>query len=375
MGVRKVISPSVDRIYSLVSRVYSIFSNIYPDVFIFTGNVSSDKPEPTLMVAGKGHASSSFLSQIYNTKPEMSKRGKIPLWKIPSLYITKTNGIIIEADNFYATFLSKRGFFAIPEWVLFTMDISNPVDEIMNDLKKRHEGNFRKIKRNQYTFEAVRDIDKLRLFYFDMYLPYIKERFGKSSQVTSLGRMEDLLQRGTILLAKRGIEYVSGALITVSVTEKVPIFSYVGVKDGMKEYVTDGAISALYLHAILWAKERGYTLVDCGHSRPLLNDGLLFYKKRWGMRIQKSTRNHRSLYLHIGDPNPCLSEFLTDNLLITYEGDSLKGLLFKQSDESLTSQRIEAIKKKYAMPGLEGFKVVSLEGSGTGTSKSSLNRK
>ncbi len=141
------------------------------------------------------------------------------------------------------------------------------------------------------------------------------------------------------------------------------IITILGVKDGRRDYVKQGAISALYYYTILWAKERGYTELDWGHCRPILNDGLFLYKKRWGMQIQRSNRKHRTLYISINNnrPNRYLEQFFINNPLVCDDRGKFKGLLFLRSKDKDRRREIEALKRKYFIPGLKGFKVVFLK--------------
>ena len=179
--------------------------------------------------------------------------------------------------------------------------------------------------------------------------------------------MEDILKKGELLLVKRGNEYVSGMLIYKA--HSIPIVSYAGVKDGNRDLVKQGAISALYYYTIVWAKEKGYTKLDFGHCRPILNDGVFLYKKKFGMRIQRSPRSHRTLYLSINRFNSSLEQFFANNPLVHEDQGELKGLLFVQRDDQSTRQAVEVLKRKYSIPGLEDFTVVLPDGTTTQTSK------
>lgn len=347
--------------YAAFRRIYLVMSDVYPAVTIFKANGNSDSPGVTLLIAGRRDVSPFFLDRMYNAEPKATRQGRRLMWRIPSLENCQVNSVMIEADRCFSRFLSHRGFVAIPEWVLFTMDVSMPVEKIIGACKKREKENLRKIRQYQYVWEVVRDRERLHSFYHKMYLPYIISRFGKLALLASLGYMENLLQKGELLLVKRGAEYVAGSLI--STASSIPMLAFMGVKDGRTDYVKQGAISALYYYTILWAKERGYTELDWGHCRPILNDGLFLYKKRWGMRIQRSPRKHGTLYLAIDRLNPYLEQFFINNPLVYDDRGQLKGLLFFPENDRPTTQEIEALKKKYFIPGLEGFKVVFLDSS------------
>jgi hypothetical protein len=96
------------------------------------------------------------------------------------------------------------------------------------------------------------------------------------------------------------------------------IITILGVKDGRRDYVKQGAISAL----------------------------------RWGMQIQRSNRKHRTLYISINNnrPNRYLEQFFINNPLVCDDRGKFKGLLFLRSKDKDRRREIEALKRKYFIP-------------------------
>ncbi len=365
----KIIDPFVEPAYSIIHRIGSIVSDIFPSVSLFKVNGNANSPDLTLLIAGKAVTFQFLLDRIYHSEPKAIREGKRLIWGIPSPAKSQVNAILVEADRCFSRFLSQRGFVAIPEWVLFTMDISKPAEEILERWEKRAGENIRKVRKHHYVYEAVCDHEKLHFFYHRMFLPYIRSRFGKSALV-SFGYMENLMQRGALLLVKRETEYVSGILISTATS--IPMVAFLGVKDGRKDYVVKGAITALYYYTILWAKERGYTKLDFGHCRPILNDGLFLFKKRLGMRIHRSPRKHRALYISVDrlkPYHPYLEQFFINNPLIYEDKGQLKGALFVPGNDQSIRQEVENLKRKYSIPGLKGFTVTPLDSSITETFK------
>lgn len=359
--IRNIINPVKDRLYPFILRFYYILKDLFPPTSLL-----NDKNTLELFIAGKRRDAAFLLDLMFQTKPEEFVQRRKFVFNISSIDCSPANMVVIEADRCFARFFTRRGFFAIPEWVLFTMDISAPIEEVIR-LCKSNKNNFRKISKYSYEYEVGFDKEKLHLFYHKMYLPYICSRHGKLTVLTTLYQMEDILQRGELLLVKRGGEYVAGQLIYK--TSPVPIVSYLGVKDGNFDLVKQGAVFALYYYTILWAKEKGYTKLDFGHCRPFLNDGVFLFKRRLGMKIQRSPRYHRMLYLSINRFNPSLEQFFANNPLVHEDQGVLKGLLFVQKDDPSIKEVVEASNRKHSIPGLAGFTVVLPDGTKIETSK------
>jgi hypothetical protein len=356
--LKRITFPVLYGIYFLLNRLYQLIADIHPEVSLYQTPGSRKEPGMTLLLAGGGMTSRFLTEKLFPTKPGIRTLGRKPLWNIPSMDRSQAHMTLVEADECYAPFLTRRGFFAVPEWVLFTMDTSMPVEETLNKARKYHANNLRLIRKHQYTYDVVQDVEKLRFFYDKMYLPYIEARFGQTTELASFEFMEAILQRGELLLVRRGREYVSGMLIHS--VPSTPLMCYLGVKNADKTLVKEGAVSALYLYSIFWAKERGYKRLDYGHCRPLLTDGLFWHKKKWGMRMRKSWRKYKTLYLAFGTPHEDLNAFLINNPMVTVDGQDLKGLLFLPDGDRSNNQMIDTVKTDLSVSGLKDFKTVFL---------------
>ena len=138
-GVLKIIGPLVEPTYSVVHRIYTIVSDIYPPFSLFKEKGNHDSPNLTLFIAGKGDVYPFLLDRMYSAEPKATRQGRKLMWRIPFIDRSQVNAVMIEADRCFSRFLSHRGFVAIPEWVLFTMDISMPMEEIFERWKKNEE--------------------------------------------------------------------------------------------------------------------------------------------------------------------------------------------------------------------------------------------
>jgi hypothetical protein len=367
-GVRRFLNPLVEPVYDALRRGATLLSDLYPSLTLIEDNGGRK-----ILLAGRGKTSLFFRNQILGGALRESTSGKLPFWRIPSLDMPEDQSLVVEADRTFSKFMRRRSFVAIPEWVLFTMDISRPFPEIITNWKKIEGENLRKIRKNNYSCEMTDDPRRVEHFHRTMFLPYIIPRFGKTAQIASVAYMKNLIRKGTLLIVKKGEEKVSGLLI--STTGKNPLLAFMGVKDGREDLVRDGVISALYYFSILWAKEAGYKTMDFGHARPLLNDGLLRYKKRWGMKVMNSPRKPGTIYIAPGRLGPSIKEFLLDNPLICQEEGRLMGCLFMPAGDPPSVREIEELERKHDISGLEGFRTILLRtGPRTGTWRRGLMR-
>lgn len=247
---------------------------------------------------------------------------------------------------------------AVPEWVRFKMDISRPLQEIVENWKhKGGEENLRKIRKYHFTCEETQDFDKLHEFYHYMYLPHLQQRLGNMAHVASLGYMRGLLENGTLLLLNNRIVDLAGMLINVR--GSTPRAAFIAVRHADPEYLRQGAMSALYYHGIAWAQSKGYRQMDFGHCRPVMSDGLFRYKRKWGMHVEKSDEKYRMLYLWCGKLSWALQQCFEATPLVCEHQGKLEGLIFYRADRPPTADRIAELTEKYRMPGLQSLHFVA----------------
>jgi len=229
---------------------------------------------------------------LFSEEPALEKIGSIFITNINSKlrqFTSDVDAVFIKSDRFFSRFLNKNGFIIVPEWINLVLDVSNPLADIMNRFNKSAKEDIRKIKKFNYSYEIFTDRDKKEFFYNKMFVPYIS-KIDKTSTVSKLyfQYMKYLLNRCRLLLVKDKNKYISGGLIRIK--KNITQLPCMGILDGDIEYVKRGAISSLLYYHILWAKENNIELLDFGHTRSFLNDGVLRYKRKWGMKIRESKR-------------------------------------------------------------------------------------
>jgi hypothetical protein len=117
-----------------------------------------------------------------------------------------------------------------------------------------------------------------------MYLPYVIKRHGNRAWITNYNYMLKNLsdKKLELLLVKKNSETIAGALILFE--NHQPRLWNLGIKKGNFHHVKNGAIAALYYFTALYMEKLGYESFSVGHSRAFLTDGVLQYKRKWGLR-------------------------------------------------------------------------------------------
>ena len=298
--IKKDIIP-FHQIYDSVIKKNNIFSNIsiylknnyflkiknlYSTIYIIEGKERYCKEPLSLLFYGDSQSVNYISQMFFKEKPEVEIIAICPFWKVNRIVMNLSRKVdlnIIKTYDFILEYFKKRGFFIIPAWVSLKIDVSRPFSEITKKFNKSAKRDVKKIKENGYTYEITTDIEKFKKFYYEIRKPYFSKRIGKKALYGSdkYNEIKIAFQNGKLFLIKKGNEYASGFVILTSDNGVSPHFRGT-VQEG---HMDQGAGSALNYFLIRWANEQGYKIINFGHTRTFLNDGILRFKRKWGMTI------------------------------------------------------------------------------------------
>ena len=88
-----------------------------------------------------------------------------------------------------------------------------------------------------------------------------------------------------------------------------------------------------------------------GHTRPLLNDGVLQYKKKWGYGI-KGTYG-LCCYIALMSQNEAVTSFLVNNPFIHRTGRRFEGAVFQPDRDRKDHAERQRMLSRYAFAGLQ----------------------
>jgi len=366
VSARRRISPVLEPSYFAAKRIFSIVSQLHLPVYQLQGKSRWGDGNLTTLLYGEGRGMLPYiLNLVYADKPAKKKLGKVFMGKVKShvkSYSPNADLALIGMDGFFSRFLSRQGFFVLPEWAMFKLDTMKPLPTGRRGRGLRE--NLKRAMQYEYYSEMTRDPTKFEYFYHHMYLPYADKKYGELSLVGGFHGLWKIFEKGGLLLVNRGSECIAGYLLEIK--DQIVSGRYVGVKDGNVKYVEEGALLACYYFTIAWAKEKGYKWVDFGHCRPFFNDGPLIHKKRWGMEIMKSNRltfDSKAVFgMKACSHQQELRDFLTKNPFISIDQGKLKGLIFSQQDHPMTVEEIQAFFRSYYIPGIDNLVISSLQG-------------
>ncbi|MBN1928558.1 MAG: hypothetical protein JW764_03360 [Chlorobiaceae bacterium] len=219
-----------------------------------------------------------------------------------------------------------KNHFSIPVWVSTTTAL--PLDKLSESVKS----DLRKIRKNRLAYRVTISIDEVKTFYYDMLVPYMQVRHDKKILPVKLSAIIEKVEKGEceLLLVKSGEQAVGGVLIIREKGGRAVLWRN-GLIGGDLDYWKTGVIAATYYFSLEYLQGLGYDAVDFGYSRAFINDGVLNYKKKWGVSIKSKYRNHL-LLIPVSLTDGAFGFFRSNPFIYHEKNDSLAVACFSGQD-------------------------------------------
>ena len=319
------------------------------DIWIINGEETASKQKLAIIYAGTEENKNYLINSIFDGSAKESYIGETWLWNISKVAAGKDNGcslMVTEFNKNFRIFFKRGKCFFIPYWIVGEVDISADISFFTRN--KSLASDLRRIRKNNLNFELTNELSQFNNFYHNMYIPHITKIHGNGVVLMKYDFMKREFKNCDLLLVKNGKDYIAGMLLAYT-KQKVRLWS-LGVKDGNSDYVRDGAIGALFYFAVNYLQEKGYKTVNFGASRAFLKDGVLQYKKKWGIKIIGTFKKGflvKPLSVTAG-----LKEFLLNNPFIYMDKCGFNSAVFIENPEALSKKDMEKLYKDYYLTGV-----------------------
>jgi len=325
--IRSLISPAAEKTALWVKSIFFLLNNIQQETYVISGKCKG--ADIKVIYIGKGQRLPYIMQLSSLDGPEIRKDGSFYLWNIhrkTGHLQENADMVIIETGNFFARKAQGNGFFMVPEWVDFELQVPDSIEDISKNAHKSLKSDLSKIRKYNYSYETNRDPDKLALFYHRMYVPYISRRFSDISHIQKLSFMRRILRTGTLFFLKDNDEYVAGHFLIYR--DKTLWLKWTGIKDGNQEYLRRRVAGASDYFIIKYAIEKKFETLDFGLCRAFLNDGVLRYKRKWNMTLNYNGQNTMFFGFKIRNLNDGVKNFLERNPFSFYKDRKLEGFVY-----------------------------------------------
>ncbi len=338
------------------------FKSFHMPIAVLRGPTRVDGNTGTVIVAGSLHEVDYIIRNFFEDQPKRESIGDVPLWTLARTL----RRLRISADLTIARLdqLSARLFFGadylvVPEWIGSRLVV--PEDP----LKLAHESHsleedLRIVCKNRLTYEVTHAEKDFMVFYHTMYVPFVIKRHGQQAVVHDIYRIRRIFNRGGLLLVKQNGQPIAGVIFQKK--NQILHLWILGTVNGEWAPVKAGAFAALYFFSIKLAKKLKCKLIDFGGSRPSLNDGLLRYKKKWGIHLTRKYDNYYEYLVYWNHLDKSVISILSNTPLIFRNHEGLSAIYVIKHDKPVTLSEAREIHRSMWIPGLHRLYIVSTSG-------------
>ncbi|MDB6007697.1 MAG: hypothetical protein JWR15_4684 [Prosthecobacter sp.] len=302
-----------------------------------------------------------LITRFFAQEPVVERRTRVPVWRLQRLldeWRSAADLVIVRIDRVSAGLFLSPHYLALPQWISSWMKVPEDL-QIYGRTNASARADIRRIRIKKFECHFSRETKDFDLFYEKFYQPYISARHGGLAVITPRWMLRHTFRQGGILWVNRAGERVAGMLVTVKGRQ---FASHVnGVLDARVDLMQDGALSALYVHAVLEARRRGCTEINMGGSLPSLHDGVLRYKSKWAEALHLSGgfvgANCVTLLGWNRMAGP-VAEFLGRTSLIRHDEDGFAALWAFPHDQPLTAETLQQHYNQLKTRGLRRFDIL-----------------
>jgi hypothetical protein len=332
-----------------MNTLRSILRQAYPTAWLLEGKECMSQKELCIIFAGTQRQKNYFSYLAYGDFSSERALGRKWVWNIlrPDAKKTAAAIVVIETALTWPWFFSQRPGFCIPTWINGRVDLKYGLEQALKTGNVKED--LRRIRKNKLQYEVRRDRKSFSDFYHGMYVPYMKRTHGNRALLHSYENLIEKIEQSELLLIRMGAEIVSGQVLVYQ--NGLVRTRELGIKDGDFRFVKAGAAAALYYFGLTYLKDRGFRTVELGGSRAFLNDGVLQFKKKWGVQLIRS--QPRVFFLRPAQVTDGVKGFLSNNPFIYLGRKGLCGAIFPIEQDRAADGIFSRYQKKYSFEGLK----------------------
>jgi len=173
----------------------------------------------------------------------------------------------------------------VPAWIPLWLATDRPLDAIVTGERSgraARKNELRRIERLGLDVRVTAEPDAWEDFRRRLYEPYVAQRFGALALPVPRHVLRHARRRGTLLLVERSGRAVAGAVLERAAGDlRILVFG----ADLAADVPPTTGVEACYYHAIRHAVANGFRRLGLGTCRPVLSDGVLRYKRKWGAHL------------------------------------------------------------------------------------------
>jgi hypothetical protein len=313
----------------------------------------------SVLVAGPDPWASDLARRLFKEAPQQSPAGMAPVWRLSSVLDKMGRDfdlVFARLDKLTARLFFPSDYLRIPEWVDTGRDLPDnpavllrPSESLTRDIRVARQNGL-----ETSLSDRLEDFEE---FYRSMYVPFTRWRHGTMAWYANKQALRNHFHRGGLIWLTCGGERVAGLVFEVN-GRALGTRAY-GTRAGYAGATKKGAATALYFHAIKHAISSGCQFLDLGGCHACLSDGLMLYKRKWGVGIRVRPGNQFHTLVRWAAWNQAVATFLTDVPVLHQSGNRLVGITATDLTSIAMQADADKIYQRVQMPGMDRLVIVN----------------
>jgi hypothetical protein len=334
-------------------------------VAILRGPTRHSKRSGIIVVAGLQPWADYLPRRFFAGAPRREVVGAVPVWALPSFLkhlAVDADLIVARVDRISARLFFEDGYLVVPESIGCRLLLPVDFDKLAQASLSVKE-DLGTLRREGFTMEVSHREADCEAFYSSMYLPFVQKRHGEFAVIHNVHQLRRKFRRGGLIWLRRGDHRIAAALFE----REGDVFRGValGTTGGDLSLMKQGALAALYIFEIKCAQEGRCASIDFGGTPPILNDGLLRFKRKWGVQLMNEHQTPYEYLVRWERPNEQVLDFLADVPLIFRNHGHLAGLSAIRLNDVAHANQASMRHRSLWMAGLQRLFVAVPTGYGS----------
>lgn len=269
-------------------RIGSLLRHSVLDVWTMEGEFDGEPLK--MLVADDGSTLQYIARMAFSEGAKKQPSGTVSTLLAHQLTNVPADIVVVGANLLLQHLYRSKGFFIVPKWVRHFLHVWERPEVMYSESDRATRKYFRRMVRTVedggLTYDVTRDPQWFDHFYFDMYRPYALSRHGDLAVIHSYSKIRSAFERGAGIDIKKCGQSIAGAIV-FRYDEKTLCTPHMGIAGGCIDAARSGVNVAIDYYVVSLAHSLGCSLINFGHTRPFLSDGVLRYKMNWKMEVEE----------------------------------------------------------------------------------------
>ncbi len=233
-----------------------------------------------------------------------------------SARVVRQYGLAVFTGDAIPTALAPHAL-RVPLMIEFEKPMRDVLEGSGAEWTRSAKADIARVKRAGFRCTVDRGTDWIPTFRREFSVPSMTHRHGvEAIMATARDLRQTAEAEGTEFLRIWLNEAWVGGILNSQSPEGYRL-RYLGWRHGDARLLQQGVVAALYWFSLLRASELGHTRCLLGGAWPYLEDGLVFYKGKWGARLDASSTRFPDIHVLLDPAHEACRTFLNRQSLVT----------------------------------------------------------